>query len=94
VAARSCVEALGADGVLAGQDLLSADSAADYLELVHALLSAPTRAQAIGQQARERVLRQFSWQAHLAKLDGYLPQGNGQRNTPGNLPGNVQGQPA
>ncbi len=73
VAARSCVEALGADGVLAGQDLLSADSAADYLELVHALLSAPARAQAIGQQARERVLRQFSWQAHLSKLDGYLP---------------------
>jgi glycosyltransferase involved in cell wall biosynthesis len=74
VAARSCVEALGADGVLAGQDLLSADSAADYLELVHALLSAPARAQAIGQQARERVLRQFSWQAHLSKLDGYLPR--------------------
>ncbi|MFX1678183.1 TIGR03087 family PEP-CTERM/XrtA system glycosyltransferase [Mitsuaria sp. CC2] len=86
VAARSCVEALGADGVLAGQDLLSADSAADYLELVHALLSAPTRAQAIGQQARERVLRQFSWQAHLAKLDGYLPQGT--------APGQIQGQAA
>lgn len=74
VAARSCVEALGADGVLPGQDLLAADTAQDYEELVHALLSAPARAQAMGQQARERVLRQFSWQAHLSKLDAYLPR--------------------
>ncbi|ALV06297.1 TIGR03087 family PEP-CTERM/XrtA system glycosyltransferase [Roseateles depolymerans] len=73
VAARSCVEALSANGVLAGQDLLSADSAGDYLELLHALLAAPQRAQAIGQQARERVLRQFSWHAHLSRLDHYLP---------------------
>ena len=67
--------ARGAAGGRAGQARLAAARANDYLELLHALLSAPARAQAIGQQARERVLRQFSWQAHLAKLDGYLPQG-------------------
>ncbi len=73
VAARSCVEALDANGVVPGQDLLSADDATDYVDLVHALLCAPARAQAIGQQARERVLRQFSWQAHLSQLDACLP---------------------
>lgn len=86
VAARSCVEALGASGVLAGQDLLSADDAQDYIDLVHALLSAPLRAQAIGQQARERVLRQFSWQAHLSALDRHLPPPSRDRATAAEVP--------
>lgn len=66
VAAASCVDALHVDR---GSEVLSASSASDYIDAVGILLSNPERARAIGEAARARVLRSYSWEAHLQRLD-------------------------
>jgi sugar transferase (PEP-CTERM/EpsH1 system associated) len=70
VAAASCAEALGAGQA---QGVLPAQEAADYVAAVGALLEAPERAAQMGQAARACVLSRFAWDAHLARLDRYLP---------------------
>ena len=73
VAARSCVQAIDATE---GAELIAADTADDYVREVAALLSQPGRAQAIGQAGRARVLEAYSWEAHLRKIDRFLPAQN------------------
>lgn len=69
VAARSCAEAIDAQ---AGVELLPADSASDYVAAVGRLLDAPADARRIGHAGRQRVLRAYSWQAHLGHLDAHV----------------------
>ena len=44
----------------------------DYVQQIDSLLAQPERAAAIGQAGRQRVLRSYSWDAHLSGLDTYL----------------------
>jgi sugar transferase (PEP-CTERM/EpsH1 system associated) len=73
VAARSCVHAIDATE---GTELIAADTAEDYVREVDALLCKPGRALAIGQAGRARVLEAYSWEAHLRKIDRFLPAQN------------------
>lgn len=71
VASRKCVEVITADN---GTALLSAETATEFVQQLNALLADPSRSAAIGEAGRECVLQQYSWDAHLSKLDRYLPQ--------------------
>jgi sugar transferase (PEP-CTERM/EpsH1 system associated) len=69
VCAQACLEAIDADP---GRELVGAGDAADFQRQVAALLQAPAAAEALGRAARERVLKSYSWQAHLSGLDRHL----------------------
>jgi hypothetical protein len=69
VAARRCVEAIAAEP---GRGLLAAESAADYVRAVDALLREPARAAAIGAAGRRRVMQSCSWEAQLSGFDRHL----------------------
>lgn len=69
VASRPCVEAIDAR---AGEELVSATEAADFVREIDSLLKTPARATAVGQAGRQRVLQSYSWDAHLGRLDEYL----------------------
>ncbi|TAM42344.1 MAG: TIGR03087 family PEP-CTERM/XrtA system glycosyltransferase [Burkholderiaceae bacterium] len=69
VASQSCVEAIDARP---GEDLVSATDATDFVREIDALLKAPAHAAAVGRSGRQRVLRSYSWGAHLGRLDKYL----------------------
>ncbi|MBN8511168.1 MAG: glycosyltransferase, partial [Burkholderiales bacterium] len=69
VAAAACVEAMRA---VPGRELGVAGSVDDYAREVGALLAEPARGAAMGAAARERVLRDYSWDAHLAAFDRHL----------------------
>lgn len=69
VAASDCVQAIGA---CHGQELLQAADADGFVAAVDKLLRDPARACALGQAARARVLRDFSWGAHLSAIDKHL----------------------
>lgn len=72
IAARSCVEALD---VRAGAEIFSAESADDFVTQIIALLRTPERLASVGTAGRCRVLKTYSWDAHLAVIDQYLAQG-------------------
>jgi polysaccharide biosynthesis protein PslH len=69
VTAQPCAAAIEAQQ---GHDLLAADTEAEYLAHIEALLADPQRAEAIGQSARANVLRTSAWSAQLAPLDAAL----------------------
>ena len=69
VAAGTCVKAITAD-VLPG--LQPAEDVADYVGRVGALLADRAAADAAGVNARDFVLKAYSWDAHLAALDRHL----------------------
>lgn len=69
VAAAACADALRA---APGRELLTAHDAAGFADQVAALLADAPRAAAIGTAARDCVLREYSWDAHLAALDRRL----------------------
>ena len=69
VASQSCVEAIDA---CAGEELLSAADAQEFIRDIDALLKAPERANAMGRAGRLRVVKSYSWAAHLSGIDGYL----------------------
>jgi glycosyltransferase involved in cell wall biosynthesis len=69
VAAAACAEAMRA---APGRDLLVADDAQGFVDQVAALLDDPARAAAVGMAARDCVLREYSWDAHLAAVDRRL----------------------
>jgi sugar transferase (PEP-CTERM/EpsH1 system associated) len=69
VAASTCVRAITAGGQ---PGLQPADTEADYVERLAALLSDPVAAHAAGRTARDFVLGAYSWDAHLAGLDRHL----------------------
>jgi len=69
VASASCAQAITAK---AETELLSADNAAAFVNQVGALLASPERCTSVGAQGRQRVLRDYSWSAHLSKIDQHL----------------------
>jgi sugar transferase (PEP-CTERM/EpsH1 system associated) len=72
IAARSCVKALD---VSAGAEIFSAESADDFITQIIALLRTPERLASVGTAGRCRVLKTYSWDAHLAVIDPYLTHG-------------------
>jgi len=69
VASDSCAQAIDAQ---AGTELLSATTPTDYVCHITRLLSEPTFAQSVGSAGRRRVLRSYSWAAHLSGIDRRL----------------------
>jgi sugar transferase (PEP-CTERM/EpsH1 system associated) len=69
VAAQGCVQVLQAE---AGRDIVPAAEAGDFVRELGALLDDPTRARAVGAAARQRVLRNYAWSAHLSAIDRHL----------------------
>jgi sugar transferase (PEP-CTERM/EpsH1 system associated) len=69
VASKSCVDAIDAR---AGEELIPATDAAEFVHEIDALLKSSARAGAIGQAGRLRVVTSYSWAAHLSGIDHYL----------------------
>ena len=69
VATSECAEPIGA---AQGSELLWAAEPQALMQQIDALLRDPARAAAIGVAGRQRVLRDFSWSAHLAAVDRRL----------------------
>jgi glycosyltransferase involved in cell wall biosynthesis len=69
VASDACAQGIDAD---AHRELLTAANATDYAEQIARLLHDPGLADAVGRAARERVLRSYSWEAHLSAFDRRL----------------------
>ena len=69
VASQSCVEAIEAKN---GEELIAAAGASDFIREICTLLKSPESSDVIGQAGRQRVVRSYSWAAHLAAIDPYL----------------------
>jgi sugar transferase (PEP-CTERM/EpsH1 system associated) len=69
VASAACASPIDA---VAGDELLAAAGADDYLAHLDVLLGDRDRAAAIGRAARRRVLDAYSWDAHLEPIDRHL----------------------
>ncbi len=57
---------------LPGEEILTADSAQEFVAAIVAQLADPAAAAAIGRAARARVLGRYSWRAHMSRIDAYL----------------------
>lgn len=68
VVSRTCAQGLSA---AQGVEYLAAESPDDYLLAIESLLE-PQAAHTMGCRARARVVRDYSWTAHLTKLSGWL----------------------
>ena len=79
VAASDCVGAIDARP---GTELVSASTAQDYVQAIQNLLQRPEYALAIGVAGRHCVVEKFSWDAHLSRIDRYLPQADSGRAVP------------
>jgi len=53
--------------------LLPATSPADFIIQISALLASPERSALVGTAGRQRVLSDYSWHAHLSKINAHLP---------------------
>jgi polysaccharide biosynthesis protein PslH len=69
VAAATCVAALEAQ---ADTEILAASDPADYARAIEALLAEPAQADAMGQAGRQRVLKSYTWAAHMSAFDRHL----------------------
>jgi sugar transferase (PEP-CTERM/EpsH1 system associated) len=69
VATTECAEPIGA---ARGSELLWATEPQAFVAEVDALLRNPARAAAVGHAGRQRVLRDFSWGAHLSAFEQHL----------------------
>lgn len=69
VASSECAAAVNAEN---GTELLTASTASEFIEQVSRLLANPEQTHAIGQAARQRVVSDYSWEAHLRAIDRYI----------------------
>ncbi len=69
VAASECAEPIGAT---VGKELLCAVDPESFVREIGGLLRNPARAMAIGHAGRQRVLRDYSWSAHLSAFEQHL----------------------
>lgn len=69
VASLSCVEAIHA---VSGSELAAAESAAEFVTQIEAIFHSPQRSAQLGLAARQRVVKDYSWEAHMGKIDKYL----------------------
>lgn len=72
VASAACAGAIDAE---LGNEILSAESADDFVAAIARLLGDAEQASVVGARARRRVLERYSWEAHLSGIDRYLPTG-------------------
>jgi|CXWL01.1.fsa_nt_gi sugar transferase (PEP-CTERM/EpsH1 system associated) len=70
VAAQCCVAAIDAQ---ADRELIGAESVTDYVRAVTRLLEQAHEANTMGAAGRQRVLASYSWEAHLSRIDRFLP---------------------
>jgi sugar transferase (PEP-CTERM/EpsH1 system associated) len=70
IASAECATAVNAE---IGTELLTAASPAEYLAELGRVFDSAEAAVSIGQAARRRVVEHYSWDAHLAAIDRYLP---------------------
>ncbi len=70
IASAECAAAVDA---VFGHELLTARTADDYVAAIGQLLDSPKIAAAVGEAARQRVSDCYSWDAHMTKIDRYLP---------------------
>jgi sugar transferase (PEP-CTERM/EpsH1 system associated) len=70
IASADCAAAV--DAVL-GRELLAANSPSNFVDEIYTLLRDKARSASIGIAARQRVLSHYSWDAHLSRMDRYLP---------------------
>ena len=73
VAAQDCVAAIN---VSEGVELIAAGTADEYVAAIQKLLQQPKHSLAVGFAGRQCVRQRFSWEAHLAGIDRYLPGPN------------------
>ncbi|GAA5180394.1 TIGR03087 family PEP-CTERM/XrtA system glycosyltransferase [Niveibacterium umoris] len=64
----SSAAATGIDAAL-GTELLVADAASEFANTLQSVIDNEARSRAIGAAARARVVSDYSWEAHLVKLD-------------------------
>ena len=76
VASASCAGAIDAH---IGNELLAAETLADYVDALDGLLRDFRRAEDIGAAGRQRVLDHYSWDAHLSRIDRHLSQLQSER---------------
>ncbi|MBK1682242.1 TIGR03087 family PEP-CTERM/XrtA system glycosyltransferase [Rhodoferax fermentans] len=69
VASDSCAQAVEAKPEA---ELLCATTPAHFISQISALLASPERCARVGIAGRQRVLSDYSWSAHLSKIDTYL----------------------
>ncbi len=69
VASVSCVQAISA---LQDNEVLQANTAQEFAAQVEALLGNSQQREHIGLAGRQRVLNDYSWSAHLGKIDRHL----------------------
>jgi len=70
VASTACAEAINAQ---MDQELMAANRASDFAQQINVLLRSPQRSAEIGQAGRKRVQMDYSWSAHLSRIDRHLP---------------------
>ena len=69
VASASCAAPIEA---AEGSEIVVADDAAAFAQRIVELLQAPERSAAVGAAARQRVLADYAWTAHLSRIDRHL----------------------
>jgi sugar transferase (PEP-CTERM/EpsH1 system associated) len=74
VASATCAVGIKAQR---GEEMLVADSTADWGSAVSSLLADTAFAEWVGRQARRRVLADYSWEAHLRQFKGLIEGGSG-----------------
>ncbi len=70
IAAVECVDAISARS---GEELIAVRSAQEYVDEVKRLVTCVDDADRIGAAGRACVVQRFSWDAHLSRIDRYLP---------------------
>lgn len=70
IASTECAAAVDA---VFGEELLAASTPEDYVVAINQLLDSPETAAAVGEAARWRVIGGYSWDAHMSKIDRYIP---------------------
>ena len=69
VASQECVSAIDTTD---GLDILSAESAEDFIYKIQLLVEKQCNAESIGRSARLNVLEKYSWTSHLKKIDAHI----------------------
>ena len=65
-----------------GEEVAVADGAGEFLGRCNGLLADPARAEAMGRRARARVLADYGWDAHLARLDRLIEPASSRKVQP------------
>ncbi len=69
IASTACVNAID---TLDGVEILSAETAMDFIQRIIFIINNKKEAKSIGNSARSNILKKYSWEFHLKELDKYL----------------------